>query len=340
MFRHEHGGRLAAAGSVACLAAFVSAAPAFAQMADLGIAASPEQIIVTPLREQSVQLVARNAGPNRADDPNVSLGRRVDPATLIITPEPKCEVSADTNAAGVLLTWNPGPLDAGATESCWFTFRATAASESDVVSFGPFISQPGNIDPNNLNDTGLILVARSALDRPTDIALTAQRLPGGLQPPGTTQRVELTIRNLGPGTPDRVVVFSPTFFFAFPFATGYRGYDIFPRPDTLPCSYFRDEFFPAAQIQLSLATPIPVGGSVRCSVDLVALDETPVSSTLEWNAFVRGAGVYDVDQSDNRTVLQIPFQAPLPVPLSPLGWMLLSLLVGATGWVRARRARA
>lgn len=311
-----------------------------AQVADLAIENVANEIIVTPLRAQTVRLVVRNLGPDAVREARAGGGRRVDPSTLVVTPDPNCSISTDVTAEGTLYFWNIGVLDSGASAHCNFTFRATTASPTDVISFQNAVFQAGNTDPDSFNSFALLLVGHSALDRPTDIALTAQRLPGRLQPPETMQRVALTIRNLGPGTPDRIVVFSPAFFFAFPFATGYRGYDVFPRPDTLPCSYFRDELFPAAQIQLSLATPIPVGGSVQCAVNLVALDQTPVSSTLEWNACVRGAGVYDVDQGNNRAVLQIPFQAPLPVPLGPLAWMLLGPLIGATGWVGARRARA
>jgi len=322
------------------LGCFAVISTARAQVADLSIENVPNQVIVTPMRAQTVRLVVRNLGPDPVPDARAGLGRRVDPSTLVVTHDPNCSITTDVTAEGILYLWNVGALGAGATAFCDFTFRATPASPTDVVSFQNPVFQAGNTDPDGFNSFALLQVARSALDRPTDITITAQRFPGGLQPPGTTQRVELTIRNLGPGTPDRIAIVSPTYFFAFPLATGYRGYDIFPRPDTFPCSYFRDEFFPAAQIQLTLGTPLPVGSSVQCSVDVLALKQTPVSSTLEWNAFVRGAGVYDTDQSNNVAVLQIPFQAPQPVPLSALAWVMLGLLIGATTWVRARRAPA
>ena len=311
-----------------------------AQVTDLAIENIPNEIVVTPLRPQSVRLAVRNLGPDAVGEARAGLGRRVEPSPLLVTPDPDCSITTDVTADGTLYVWNIGALGAGATAFCDFAFLATPASPTDVVSFQNAVFQAGNTDPDTSNSFALLLVGRSALDRPTDITITAERFPGGLQPPGTTQRVELTIRNLGPGTPDRIAIVSPTYFFAFPYAIGYRGYDIFPRPDTFPCSFFRDEFFPAAQVQLTLGTPLPVGGSVQCSVDLVALEQTPVSSTLEWSAFVRGAGVYDTDQSNNVAVLQIPFQLPLPVPLNPLAWALLALLVGAAGGFRLRRCHA
>lgn len=322
------------------LASVTMLSTAGAQVADLSIANVPNQIIVTPLRAQTVRLVVHNLGPDSVPEARSGLGRRVDPSTLVVTHDPNCSITTDVTADGVLYFWNVGALGAGATAFCEFTFRATSASPTDVVSFQNPVFQAGNTDPDSFNSFALLQVARSALDRPVDILLSSRRIPGGIQSPGTTQRVELTLSNRGPNVPDRVAVFSNAYLVAGPIGGGFTGYDILPRPDTPPCSLLRDLEPPAARIQLLLTSPIPAGGSVTCSVDLLALDQTPVLSTLEWNAFVRGAGVYDTDQSNNVAVLQIPFQLPLPVPLNPLAWAMLALLVGAAGGFRLRRCHA
>jgi hypothetical protein len=284
-----------------------------AQVADLSIENIPDAIIVTPLREQTVRLVVRNLGPDTVVSVRAGLGRRFDPALLAVTPSASCTITADVNPEGVLLVWEVGPLLAGATASCNFTFRATSLSPTDQVSFRNSAFQAGNTDPNIFNSFATLLVNRSALDRPTDLAVSAQRLPGGLQPAGTTQQVELTIRNLGPNAVPNLAIVSNTFVVAFPFAVGYRGYDIFPNPSTPPCEFVRDLEFPAAQVLLLINSPVPAGAAVRCSVSLTALEPTPAQATLEWRAAPNGPGVYDLDDSNNQVVLQIPFQAPIPV---------------------------
>lgn len=227
-------------------------------------------------------------------------------------------------------------MPSGQSATCDFAFRATAASPTDVVSFRIGATQEGNTDPDPFNSFVTLLVARSALDRPVDVVLTARRIPGGVQPPGTTQRVALTISNHGSNAPERVAVFSNAYLVAGSVVGGFTGYDILPRVDTPPCVFIRDLEPPAAQIQLLLSSPLQSGTALTCSVDVVALTQTPASSALEWNAFVRGAGVYDTDQSDNRATLLIPFQAPLPVPHSPIAIIVLALLMLGTTLRRLR----
>lgn len=320
----------------ALLAMLLSAGSAHAQVADLELLASAEEIIVTPLREQTVRLSVRNRGPDGLFNPAVSLGRRIDPTLLVITPQPGCSVSSDVSAAGVLYVWNVETLSPGQNATCDFTFRATSASPTDVVSFRIGATQAGSTDPDPFNSFITLLVARSSLDRPVNVLLTARRIPGGIQPAGTTQRVELTLTNRGPNAPDRIAVLSNAYLVAGSVAGGFRGYDVFPRVDTPPCVFLRDLEPPAAQIQLLLPSPLLMGTSVTCSVDVVALDQTPASSTLEWSALVRGAGVYDTDQADNQKTLLIPFQAPLPIPFSPIGLVALALFILGTAVCRIR----
>lgn len=320
----------------ALLAVLFSAGSAHAQVADLELLASADEIIVTPLRQQTVRLSVRNLGPDGLSTPVVSLGRRIDPTLLVVTPQPGCSVSSDVSAAGVLYVWNVGNLLPGHSDTCDFTFRATSASPTDVVSFRIGATQAGSTDPDPFNSFVTLLVARSALDRPVNVLLTARRIPGGIQPAGTTQLVELTLSNRGPNAPDRIAVLSNAYLVAGSVAGGFRGYDVFPRFNTPPCVLLRDLEPPAAQIQLLLPSPLPIGTSVTCAVDVVALDQTPASSTLEWSAFVRGPGVYDTDQTDNRTTLLIPFQTPSPVPLSPIWLVALALFMLGTAWHRLR----
>lgn len=312
--------------AAAALAWVVLTSACEAQVADLSIENIPGAIIVTPLREQAVRLVVRNLGPDSVISARASLGRRFDPALLAVTAGASCTITTDVNPEGVLLVWEVGPMLAGATASCDFTFRATSLSPTDQVSFRNSAFQAGNTDPNIFNSFATLLVNRSALDRPTDLAVAAQRLPGGLQPSGTTQQVELTIRNLGPNAVPNLAILSNTFFVAFPSAVGYRGYDIFPNVSTSPCEFVRDLEFPAAQVILLVNSPVFAGETVRCSVSLTALEQTPIQSSLEWRATPNGPGVYDLDNSNNQVVLQIPFQAPIPVPV--LGVRGSAVLVG------------
>jgi hypothetical protein len=288
------------------------------------VAAAPNIVLVTPLREQIVRLTASNAGPGSVSGGVVASLVPLNDTNLLfrVVPESGCGATVSSVPGGVVFNWSLPALGSGGSTRCdlGVVARPTAASGSTVLFFG--ISAPGNSDPNSFNNFAQTEVVHTALDRPNDVGLQVERVPGGILAPGTSQTLELTFSNLGSGSHDSLFALSNSYDLIGGPGLNFTGYDLQPNASTPPCVYVRDDEGPFVFfVQVAFGAAIPPGGQQQCSISIVGLPNATSTSILRLELFPIGEGVYDTNPANNVVMLAIPFQQEpiVPVPLPRWG---------------------
>lgn len=329
-----------AAGAVALVAG-----PAVA--ADLQISPSRDEILVTPARSQSVELVVSNNGPESVDGVAVT-GRTVDLAMLRmeITDPSRCVGGAlEIVGAGMTLRWRVGTLANAAAASCTVSFQAASGAPSSSLLYVAEVAAPGNIDNDSFNSFSRTTVSFSGIDAPVDVRLAARLDPGGILRQGFSQRLRVTVTNVGSTVVPAVTVLSPGYNQAAGFI-GFTGYDLFEVTETAPCFMIVDAeppfvFFVALGFD---DAPLPPGASRTCTVGIRALPGAlgVGMAELPLDLFPRGTGVYDIAPQDNSAIVRVDYGTipPRAVPLSRAAWFIAIASIALLGvWAARRRDR-
>lgn len=319
------------------------AGPAVA--ADLQISPSRDEILVTPARSESVELVVSNNGPESVDGVAVT-GRNIDLAMLRmeITDPSRCVGGAlETVGTGMTFRWQIGTLANAAAASCIVSFRAAPGAPSSSLLYLAEVAAPGNLDNDSFNSFSRTTVSFSGIDAPVDVRIAARMDPGGILRQGVPQRLRVTVTNVGTTVVPAVTVLSPGYNQAAGFI-GFTGYDLFEITETAPCFMIVDAeppfvFFVAFGFD---DAPLLPGASRTCTVGIRALPGAldVGAAELPLEMFPRGPGVYDTALQDNTAIVRVDFGGtgrPRAVPVSPVAGFMLATLIAVLGALAARR---
>lgn len=327
-------------GAIVVLA--LSAAPGVA--ADLVLSVDPRAIIVTPVREDTISLTARNAGPGEVSGIAVETVTPLSASQLVVevSEYPACEAVVSTSAGLTSIAWNVPVLGAGVGIACRFTFRALPSTSTESTTVTWRIAAPGNTDPNPFNSRVQAVVQHWRVDRPADIALTLLSPRNIVLQPNEGRLVSLRLRNNGPSVPDAVVARGNSYAFARGDGLNYEGYDLFAAGSDPPCVFIKDGegvvvFFTLIGPPATLAP----GQSAVCNVEVRALADATGTGTLRYEAFGIGPGVYDPAPADNSISVFISYGVAQGIPV-PVGWqasLAIALLIVLIAIADLRRRR-
>lgn len=299
-----------------------------AQGSNLSLSPSRPSVLVTPLRAQTVRVTAANAGPASVVGAVVNSVVPVNDTNVVVTvaANPPCTATLVPVAGGVNVSWTIAALGVGQSVACDFVLLAAATATTSSSRFDLGILAGGNLDPVSSNNFSRTEVFHSALDRPVDVDLTVQRVPGGFLRPGTVQALDLTFRNLGPNTPVNMYALSNSYSIAPGPNLNYPGYDVVPNAETAPCTYVRDtEGAAVFYLAVTVPSPLAPGESRRCRLSILAFPDAQGVSDLTWTAYSQGEGVYDPVDANSVITIAVPFgQAATQVPNAP--WLSAALV--------------
>lgn len=304
--------------------------------ADLQVVASPDQLLVTPLRQQELTIVVSNNGPETVNDVSVT-GRTVNLALVLISianPERCPGASIDVSGGNGTFRWQPGTLGSGQALSCALRFRAASGAPTGNLLYVVDALAPGNVDGNSFNNASRTLLAYSGIDAPTDTRISARLDPGGILRIGMPQRLHVSVTNIGMTTVPAVTILSPGYTQVPLPEPGFVGYDLFELSETAPCFMIVDAeppfvFFVAFGFD---DAPLPPGASRTCTIGIRALPGAlgVGAAELSLEMFPRGPGVYDIAPQDNTALVRVDFGSigvPRAVPLSAIAWFILATLI-------------
>lgn len=172
----------------------------------------------------------------------------------------------------------------------------------------------------------------------SDLSLSAALTTGTRILPGTSGRLILTIHNNGPNPAPAVGVVTSSYLFG-PGETFY----LFHAPEEPPCRLDFDDFAPLPgnpAIIVAYAShpgPIPVGGSVSCTLGIGAWPDARGSTYLTLRVANAAVGFADPDPSNNVVSYLLEFEPPSVPATTVTGAVLLLLLLGLMSIHHLRR---
>lgn len=312
-----------------------SVAPANTQNADLGITRDRSWATVSPLRTQHVRYTVTNHGPATVLGILAKTAVPVPDTNLImgVAPEAGCDATVTASGGASSVYWAIPYLHAGESRACSLSFRSTPTATAGTALVILGVSAADISDANGYNNFVSANVTHFAVDRPSDLSLTAKRIPGGILAPGTEQVLELRFRNDGSHTPETTYALSNGYMLSGPPNQGFTGYDLVPGPETPPCGYLRDaEMAAVFFVGIFLPQPLLPGTTQICRLRIVAAPDATQPATFNWTVLGSGGSVYDPVESNSTAVLDVAYGAAVatPVPLSRWsGLALVALLLGA-----------
>lgn len=341
-------------GQICWLALALVLAPGVHAQTDLGISRSespiPGSFLVTPGRTETIQYIATNNGPG----PLVGVAidsTPLDAANLIMELVPASCIGAQIATAGGVSTlqWRIQSLAAGSAVTCSITFRAAPSIASGQVLFVLVGSAAGNVDPNSFNNRVSAGFVFTPVDAPVDVRIDVRMDPGTILREGRPQRLRVMVSNVGSTVVPAATVLSLGYTQVPTPEPGFVGYDLFEITETAPCFMIVDAeppfvFFVAFGFD---DAPLAPGASRTCTIGIRALPGAlgVGVADLPLDLFPRGPGVYDIAPQDNAAIVRVDYGtiAPRAVPLHPIGWLILTLALGAIGAMsigRRRRGRS